>query len=141
MMLDREHSLTAEEVDKIEGRLRNLSLSLLPQLVERDLPKLINEVRTLHSILFMNNFVQSFNNGVNTDGTAEETETDSVQGQDQESTGTSQAGERDRTSSEDAAGQPDESVRDSAAARKPSRVHQGSTANKKRNRRRRKGHK
>ena len=141
MMLDREHSLTAEEVDKIEGRLRNLSLSLLPQLVERDLPKLINEVRTLHSILFMNNFVQSFNNGVNTDGTAEETETDSVQGQDQESTGTSQDGAGDNPSGGSAKGKPDSGVQDSAAARVERRVPASGSPNKKRNRRRRKGHK
>lgn len=137
MMLDREHSLTTEEVDVIENRLRNLSLSLLPQLVERDLPRLINEVRSLHAILFMNQFTTSLQNGVD----ASETETNPIQGTDTPSPDPAQAGERDRTSSEDAAGQPDEGVSDSPGTRQPSRVHQGRSPNKKRNRRRRKGHK
>ena len=140
-MLDREHSLTAEEVDKVEGRLRNLSLAVLPQLVERDLPRLINEVRTLHSILFMNNFVQSFNNGVNTDGTAEETETDSVQGQDQESTGTSQDRAGDNPSGGSSEGKPYEGVSDSTGIRVERGVRSGSRAKQKRNRKRRRRNK
>ena len=138
-MFDNEHSLTTEDVDAIEHRLRNLSLRLLPQLVERDLPRLLNEVRTLHSILFMNDFVQSFNNGVNTDGT--EAEKDSVQGENQESIGDSQDGGRDRTSGGDVAGVANESVSDPAGTRQPSRIHSGRAANKKRNRKRRRRNK
>ena len=138
-MFDNEHSLTTEDVDAIEHRLRNLSLRLLPQLVERDLPRLLNEVRTLHSILFMNDFVQSFNNGVNTDGT--EAEKDSVQGENQDSIGDSQDGGRDRTSGGDVELQQDTGLQDSAAARQSSRVRQGSRANKKRNRKRRRRNK
>ena len=137
MMLDREHSLTTEDVDAIEHRLRNLSLSLLPQLVERDLPRLINEVRSLHAILFMNQFTTSLQNGVD----ANETETNPIQGQDQESTGTSQDGAGDNPSGGSIAGQQDEGVSDSAGIRKPRGVRQGGSLNKKRNRRRRKGHK
>lgn len=138
-MFDNEHSLTTEDVDAIEHRLRNLSLRLLPQLVERDLPRLLNEVRTLHSILFMNDFVQSFNNGVNTDGT--EAEKDSVQGENQESIGDSQDGGRDRTSGGNVAGVANESVSDPAGTRQPSRIHSGRAANKKRNRKRRRRNK
>jgi hypothetical protein len=138
-MFDNEHSLTTEDVDAIEHRLRNLSLRLLPQLVERDLPRLLNEVRTLHSILFMNQFTNTLQNGVDANGT--EAEKDSVQGEDQESTGDSQDGGRDRTSGGDVAGVANESVSDSAGTRQPSRIHSGRAANKKRNRKRRRRNK
>jgi hypothetical protein len=131
MMLDREHSLTTEDVDAIERRLRHLSLSLLPQLVERDLPRLLNEVRSLHAILFMKNFTTSLHNGVN----ANETETNPIQGEDPPSPDAAQAGERDRTSSEDTASQPDAGVQD------PAGVRPGRATNKRRNKKRRRRNK
>ena len=138
-MFDNEHSLTQADLDAIENRLRNLSLSVLPQLVERDLPRLLNEVRSLHAILFMNQFTTTLQNGV--DANEQTTQEDTVQGTDQESTGDPQDGGGDRTSSEDVAVQQDESVPDSSAARQPSRVRSGGTTNKKRNRRRRRKNK
>ena len=138
-MFDEEHSLTKQDVDAIEQRLRNLSLRVLPQLVERDLPRLLNEVRSLHAILFMNTFTSTLQNGVNVN--AEATQEDSVQGTDQEGTGDTQDGSGDRPSSEGAELQQDAGLQDPAATRQSSRVRQGSRAKQKRNRRRRKGHK
>jgi hypothetical protein len=137
-MIDREHSMTSEEVDVVENRLRHLSLALLPQLIERDLPRLINEVRSLHAILFMNQFQNSLHKGV-VDETG--TEADSVQGTDQEGTGDSQGGEGDRAGGGDVASFSDKSVPDPAGTRQPSRVHSGRAANKKRNRKRRRRNK
>ena len=133
-MFDEEHSLTKQDVDEIEQRLRNLSLRVLPQLVERDLPRLLNEVRSLHAILFMNTFTSTLQNGVNVN--AEATQEDSVQGKDQEGTGDTQDGSGDRPSSEGAELQQDAGVQDPAAARINRRVRQGSRANKRRNRKR-----
>lgn len=136
-MFDEEHSLTKQDVDAIEQRLRNLSLRVLPQLVERDLPRLLNEVRSLHAILFMNTFTTNLQKGLD----ANETKTNSDEGPDQEGTGDTQDGSGDRPSSEGTELQQDTGVQDLAGARQSSRVRQGSRAKQKRNRRRRKGHK
>ena len=133
-MFDQEHSLTKQDVDEIENRLRHLSLRVLPQLVERDLPRLLNEVRSLHAILFMNQFTTTLQNGV--DANEEAAQEDSVQGADQESTEVTPAGDGDSTDSGGAPVQQDESVSDSAGIRKRRRVRSRARSNKSRNRKR-----
>lgn len=44
--------LTHEDVDEIEGRITNLHLEFLPQIVTVDVPALIAEVRLLKVLLF-----------------------------------------------------------------------------------------
>jgi len=44
--------LTHEDLDEIEGRITNLHLEFLPQIVTVDVPALISEVRLLKVLLF-----------------------------------------------------------------------------------------
>jgi hypothetical protein len=50
--------LSSREIEEIEYRLDNLSLELLPRIVNVDVPRLIEEVKALQSVLFVRTFLQ-----------------------------------------------------------------------------------
>ena len=53
--------ISRQEIQQMKVRLGNLSLELLPQIVTKDMPRLITEIEALQAMLFIQ---QSFTNGV-----------------------------------------------------------------------------